>query len=91
MSSLNGLSSAICGRRCGERPPAAAIPLGRSLSDHPTDVAHSPNHGRDFVTLTVRLNSGLVGIDGRDQVPVDQVVNLKGVLTADNAGAANLP
>ena len=50
-----------------------------------------PNHGQDFVTLTVRLNSGLVGIDSRDQVPVDRVVNLKGALTADNAGAANLP
>jgi len=50
-----------------------------------------PNHGQDFVTLTIRLNLGLVGIDTRDQVPVDRVVNLKGALTADGAGIPTLP
>ena len=50
-----------------------------------------PNHGQDFVTLTIRLNLGLVGIDTRDQVPVDRVVNLKGALTADRAGIPTLP
>jgi Lipid A 3-O-deacylase (PagL) len=50
-----------------------------------------PNHGQDFVTFTVRLNSGLVGADRTEQMAVDGAVNLKGALSADNAGAANLP
>src|SRR5215467_4581561 len=32
-----------------------------------------PNHGQDFVTLTVRLNSGLVGVDRTDQMTVDRM------------------
>ena len=27
-----------------------------------------PNHGQDFVTLTVRLNTGLFGVDKADQI-----------------------
>jgi hypothetical protein len=49
-----------------------------------------PNHGQDFVTFTVRVNSGLFGVDRSDQMAVDGVANFK-VLSADNAGTANLP
>lgn len=35
-----------------------------------------PNHGQDFATLTIRLNSGLFGISTADQYPVDPTFNL---------------
>jgi hypothetical protein len=50
-----------------------------------------PNHGQDFVTLTVRLNSGLVGIDRTEQMSVDGVGKFKDALSAENAGTADLP
>lgn len=28
-----------------------------------------PNHGQDFATLTIRLNSGLFGVDRREEIP----------------------
>ena len=49
-----------------------------------------PNHGQDFMTLTLRLNSGLVGVDRTDQMAMDGVADLKG-LSAGIAGTANLP
>jgi hypothetical protein len=49
-----------------------------------------PNHGQDFVTLTVRLNSGLVGVDRTEQIAADGLRNFR-PLSADNAGTANLP
>ena len=48
------------------------------------DLAH-------FVTLTVRLKSGLVGFDRTDQMAADGAANFKALSAADNAGAANLP
>jgi hypothetical protein len=50
-----------------------------------------PNHGEDFVTLTVRLNSGLVGVDRKEQIAVAGFADLKGALNASPADAANLP
>jgi hypothetical protein len=50
-----------------------------------------PNHGQDFVTLTVRLNWRLVGADRTEQMAVDGVINLKGARSADSAGTAGLP
>ena len=50
-----------------------------------------PNHGQDFVTLTVRLNSGLVGVDKTEQIAVDGLVNHLRASAVENAGAANLP
>ena len=50
-----------------------------------------PNHGQDFVTLTVRLNSGLVGVDRTEQITVDGLADFKGALSANNAGAGTLP
>jgi hypothetical protein len=50
-----------------------------------------PNHGQDFVTLTVRLNLGLVGVDRGEQIAVDGLVSPRGALTAQNALAADLP
>ena len=49
-----------------------------------------PNHGQDFVTLTVRLNAGLVG-DRTGQIAVAGLAHLKGTLDPDAAGAATLP
>jgi len=45
-----------------------------------------PNHGQDFVTLTVSLNSRLVGADRAELIGQD---DLKGGLSANDA--ANLP
>jgi hypothetical protein len=50
-----------------------------------------PNHGQDFVTLTVSLKPGLVGVDTRDAVPVDRVANLRAALSAPSTGTADLP
>ena len=50
-----------------------------------------PNHGQDFVTLTVRLNSGLVGVDRTDQMTADRVANFKALSVTGSAGTANLP
>jgi hypothetical protein len=50
-----------------------------------------PNHGQDFVTFTVRLNSGLVGPDSTERIAVDGPVNLKSALTAENRDTASLP
>ena len=44
-----------------------------------------PNHGQDFATLTVRLNSGLFGVGNTNQYPIDAKFNL------DRALAANGP
>ena len=46
-----------------------------------------PNHGQDFVTLTVRLNTGLFGVDRAEQIAVD----FRGTASADTAGGAKLP
>jgi len=35
-----------------------------------------PNHGQDFATLTIRLNSGLFGISAADQYRLDPTFNL---------------
>jgi Lipid A 3-O-deacylase (PagL) len=49
-----------------------------------------PNHGQDFVTLTVRLNSGLVGDNRTEHLAVDGVAHFK-ALSADDADRTNLP
>ena len=49
-----------------------------------------PNHGQDFVTLTFRVNSGLVGVDKTDQMAVGEMANFN-ALSAHDAGKANLP
>jgi hypothetical protein len=50
-----------------------------------------PNHGQDFVTFTVSLNSGLVGVDRTDQIGVAGLDHAKGALSAYEADAARLP
>ena len=50
-----------------------------------------PNHGQDFVTLTVRLNTGLFGADGTGRFAVDGLAGHKGALSADEAGEPELP
>jgi hypothetical protein len=42
-----------------------------------------PNHGQDFVTLTVRLNSRLFGVGDEDAIRIDPT------LTIDRLRAAN--
>jgi hypothetical protein len=44
-----------------------------------------PNHGQDFATLTIRLNSGLFGISTADQYPVDPTFNLGRSLAANDS------
>jgi Lipid A 3-O-deacylase (PagL) len=50
-----------------------------------------PNHGQDFVTLTVRLNTGLFGPERSEQMAANGLVDFKGAQSASNAGAANIP
>jgi hypothetical protein len=45
-----------------------------------------PNHGQDFATLTVRLNSGLFGIGKEDQYAIDPSFNLHRPLAANDSG-----
>jgi Lipid A 3-O-deacylase (PagL) len=46
-----------------------------------------PNHGQDFATLTIHLNSGLFGLSKADQYPVDPTFNLGQSLVANNSGS----
>jgi hypothetical protein len=50
-----------------------------------------PNHGQDFVTLTVRLNSGLVGDERTELIAVGGLGDFNGASSVNNARAANLP
>ena len=50
-----------------------------------------PNHGQDFVTLTVRLNSGLVGDERTERIAVGGLGDFNGASSVNNARAANLP
>ena len=50
-----------------------------------------PNHGQDFVTLTVSLNSGFVRGERTEQIPVGGLVDFKEAPGVKSAGAANLP
>jgi hypothetical protein len=50
-----------------------------------------PNHGQDFVTLTVSLNTGLVGVDRTEQTAMNGVVRFRRTASADNAGTVELP
>jgi Lipid A 3-O-deacylase (PagL) len=50
-----------------------------------------PNHGQDFVTLTVSLNSGLFGVDRTEQIATGGMGGLKSTFSADDRVAANLP
>jgi len=45
-----------------------------------------PNHGQDFVTLTVNLNSGLFGVSKADRFPVDPTFDVSQSLAANNSG-----
>ena len=52
-----------------------------------------PNHGQDFATLTVRLNSRVVGVDSAEQISLAGWVNSKAAPGpgADNDGRYGLP
>ena len=50
-----------------------------------------PNCGQDFATLTVRLNSGLFGVERAEQISRDELVNSRGALPAANSGIEGLP
>src|ERR1700724_899934 len=45
-----------------------------------------PNHGKDFATLTVRLNSGLFGVGETNRQPIDPTFNLERALAANSSG-----
>jgi len=46
-----------------------------------------PNHGQDFATLTINLNSGLFGVSKADQFPVDPTFDVSRALAANNSGS----
>jgi Lipid A 3-O-deacylase (PagL) len=50
-----------------------------------------PNHGQDFVTLTVSLNPGAVGVDWTEEMTINREVRFKGTASADDAGTLELP
>lgn len=50
-----------------------------------------PNHGQDFATVTVRLNSGLFGVDSADRIPVDALLNPDHRLAMVTSGLEGLP
>ena len=50
-----------------------------------------PNHGQDFVTLTVRLDPGWVGVDSADRKAAAEPIDFRNALSANNAAGANLP
>jgi hypothetical protein len=43
------------------------------------------------VTLTVRVNSGLVGAERNEQIAVAGLADFKGAEAVDNPGAVNVP
>jgi Lipid A 3-O-deacylase (PagL) len=43
-----------------------------------------PNHGQDFATVTIRLNSRLFGLGKEDQYAIDPTFNLRRPLAADD-------
>jgi hypothetical protein len=45
-----------------------------------------PNHGQDFATLTLRINSGLFGFAEVDRYPIDPLGTLQRSLTANSTG-----
>jgi hypothetical protein len=46
-----------------------------------------PNHGQDFATLTIRLNSGLFGVGNVDHYPIDPSQTLAQSLADNRIGA----
>ncbi|TLY76851.1 MAG: hypothetical protein E6K43_00915 [Gammaproteobacteria bacterium] len=50
-----------------------------------------PNHGQDFATLTIHLNSGLFGISRADQYPIDPTFKLGRSLLATNSDSEREP
>jgi hypothetical protein len=50
-----------------------------------------PNHGQDFATLTIRLNSGLFGLGKREHYAVDPSFSLERSLAATNEDADRQP
>lgn len=43
-----------------------------------------PNHGQDFVTLTIRLNTGRFGVDQASQIPLESTLQSRNTLLAKN-------
>jgi len=50
-----------------------------------------PNHGQDFATLTVHLNSGFFGISRADQYPIDPTFDRDRTLAANSSGTERQP
>ena len=46
-----------------------------------------PNHGQDFVTLTIRLNTGRFGVDTADRIALDEAFQSRSTLLARNFDA----
>lgn len=50
-----------------------------------------PNHGQDFLTLTVRLNSGLFGADRSERISADDLSSFHAGLGGGRSDVADLP
>ena len=50
-----------------------------------------PNHGQDFATLTIRLNTGLFGVDRSEQITADRLGDSTQMSVADHDGGDDLP
>jgi hypothetical protein len=46
---------------------------------------HLPNHGQDFVTVTVRLNPRFIGFPDVEEIPIDRPLDLNRTLADHNA------
>jgi hypothetical protein len=46
-----------------------------------------PNHGQDFATLTIRIDSRLFGTREADWIPIDPSLNVDRLLSANDVGA----
>ena len=50
-----------------------------------------PNHGQDFVTLTVRITPGLIGSQSSEQIPLAGLSDFRSAQSGDGGAVANLP
>jgi len=50
-----------------------------------------PNHGQDFATLTIRLNTGRFGVGKRELIPLERQLGRNYVAGPDGDGAEDLP
>jgi hypothetical protein len=64
------------------------VAVGELTMRHWSDAGiRLPNHGQDFVTFTIRLNTGRFGIDRADQIQLEPAFQSRTTLLAKNLDA----